>query len=133
MVSVTSEVLAREKAVYFHVANKPIRYSHGRSRVVYIGTTEKGIRRIMGSIAERLDDEFNIHGVSSIEVHEIGCTPRQRVRTWRKLERASLIIFREMYGEVPWLNKHGESMEETDEFEYFNSEQVRKFIRLWES
>lgn len=90
VVSVSNEVLAREKTVYFHIVNKPLKYPYGRSRIVYIGTTKKGIRRIMGSIAERLEDEFNIHGVSAVEVHEIGCTPRQRVKTWRMLERAAL-------------------------------------------
>lgn len=133
VVTVTSEILARDKTVYFHVVNKPLRYPFGRSRIVYIGTTKKGIGRIMGSIAERLDDEFNIHGVHTVEVHEIGCTPRQRVQTWRILERASLIAFRQAYGEVPWLNSHGERMKESDEFEYFNRAQIDKFIRLWES
>jgi hypothetical protein len=133
VVSVTSEILAREKTVYFHLVNKPLKYPYGRSRIVYIGMTKKGIGRIMGSIAERLDDEFNIHGVHTVEVHEIGCTPRQRVKTWKKLECASLIAFRQMYGEVPLLNSHGERMKESDEFEYFNSDQIRKFIRLWES
>ena len=133
VVTVTSEILTRKKTVYFHIANKPLKYSRGRSRIVYIGTTGKGIKRIMGSIGERLDEEFSIHGVNSIEVHEIGCTPRQRVRTWRKLERASLMVFRDIYGEVPWLNTHGERMKESDEFEYFNSDQIKKFIRLWES
>ena len=133
VVSVTSEILAREKTVYFHVVNKSLKYPYGRSRIVYIGMTKKGIGRIMGSIAERLDDEFNIHGVHAVEVHEIGCTPRQRVKTWKMLERASLIAFRQMYGEVPWLNSHGERMKESDEFEYFNSDQIKKFIRLWES
>ena len=133
VVSVTSEILAREKTVYFHIVNKPLKYPYGRSRIAYIGTTRKGIRRIMGSIAERLDDEFNIHGVRTVEVHEIGCTPRQRVKTWKKLECASLIAFRQMYGEVPLLNSHGERMKESDEFEYFNSNQIKKFIRLWES
>lgn len=133
VVSVSNEVLAREKTVYFHIVNKPLKYPYGRSRIVYIGTTKKGIRRIMGSIAERLEDEFNIHGVSAVEVHEIGCTPRQRVKTWRMLERAALITFRQMYGEVPWLNSHGERMKESDEFEYFNNDQIKKFISLWES
>lgn len=87
----------------------------------------------MTSIADRAEDAFDIWGVNRVEVHEIGCRPRQRVQTWRKLERACLLTFREIYGQVPRLNSQGRAMAEDDEFEYFNKDQVRRFIRQWEA
>ncbi len=132
VVIVERAVVQRKKPVYFHVVNRPIRYRWGSNRTVYIGTTRKGQERIMSSIADRAEDAFDIWGVHQVEVHEIGCNPRQKVKTWRKLERACLLTFREMYGEVPYLNSQGRSMVPDDEFEYFNQDQIRSFIRKWE-
>ncbi len=132
VVIVERTVVDRAKPVYFHVVNRLIRYRYGRNRTVYIGTTRKGQERIMSSIGDRAEDAFDIWGVTRVEVHEIGCNPRQKVQTWRKLERACLLTFRELYGEVPYFNSQGRAMETDDEFEYFNAAQVRSFIRKWE-
>ncbi len=133
VVVVERTVVERKTPVYFHITNRLIDYSFGRNRIVYIGTTRKGQERIMTSIADRAEDAFDIWGVNRVEVHEIGCRPRQRVQTWRKLERACLLTFREIYGQVPRLNSQGRAMAEDDEFEYFNKDQVRRFIRQWEA
>lgn len=125
VVTINSRILEREKPVYFHVLNRPLEYAYGRSRIAYIGTTRQGLERIMSSIAERAADAFDLHGITSIEVHEIGCAPRQRVETSKKLERACLLVFRERYGEVPRFNSHGSGIEETDEFVYFNKSKSR--------
>lgn len=132
VLSVHSRVLDREKSVYFHIANRPLAYEWGDSRIVYIGTTSAGSERIMTSMAERAYDAFQLHGVNMIEVHEIGCSPRQNVQTWRKLERVCLLAFRGLYGEKPRLNTHGVGLVESDEFEYFNKDQIERFIELWE-
>lgn len=132
MPSVSSRVLNREKSVYFHIANRRLAYGWGDSRIVYIGATRAGSERIMTSMAERVCDAFQIHGVNMIEVHEIGCAPRQNVQTWKKLERSCLLVFREIYGEKPLLNTHGVGLVATDEFGYFNKDRIGEFIRLWE-
>jgi hypothetical protein len=53
---------------------------------------------------------------------------RQGVQMWRKLERAMLLEFRELFGEPPWCNVHGRRMHEQDEFEYFTRRRVRGII-----
>jgi hypothetical protein len=39
-----------------------------------------------------------------------------------------LLMFREIYGEVPPLNLQGHKIKETDEFEYFSREKLRKVV-----
>jgi len=56
------------------------------------------------------------------------CTPRRRVRTWHKLERALLLQFRDLFGRVPICNTHGQQMVETDEFYYFARARVTDVI-----
>jgi hypothetical protein len=114
------------------VADKPISYRLGRNRIVYIGATGVGSDRIMNSIAERIPDAFKIHGVNTIEVHEIACAPRQRLRTWWVLERACLLIFKETYGQPPRLNTHGTRLWWTNEARYFDLDQLRRLLRRYE-
>jgi hypothetical protein len=45
VLSVEIAATKTQRLVYLSVANKPIRYTSGYSRIVYIGATEKGIRR----------------------------------------------------------------------------------------
>jgi hypothetical protein len=117
-----------EKLVYVIVAEKPLTYKWGRSRIVYVGTTEKGIERIAQSAAQKAPSVLNLHGVSSFEVRVLTCKPRQHVKTWHKLERAMLLIFRQTFGEVPFGNSHGSSITETDEFRYFQRTRIERVI-----
>ncbi len=41
-----------QKLVYILVVNRPIKYENDYSRIVYIGTTEQGIKRIAGSASK---------------------------------------------------------------------------------
>jgi len=132
VVIIRSSVLARDRTVYFQVADKPISYELGRNRIVYIGATGVGSERIMSSIAERIPDAFKIHGVNTIEVHEIACAPRQRIKTWRVLERACLLVFKETYGQPPRMNTHGIGLWWTNESKYFDLDQLRRVMRRYE-
>ena len=125
---VTPVAVGKDKLVYILVADKKLKYPDGRSRIAYIGTTQKGISRIARSIAIRADDILSLHGVREFHARVVTCPPRQNVRTWHKLERALLIEFREMYGDVPHCNTQGNKMKETDEFEYFRLRAVRRVI-----
>ena len=58
----------------------------------------------------------------------ITCKPRQRVKTWRLLERAMLLEFRAMYGEVPAANTHGKRIREQHEFKVLARSRVRKIL-----
>jgi hypothetical protein len=118
-----------EQLVYALVADRKIRYSKGRSSVAYIGTTSRGIRRFTRSVAVHAEDILGLHGVQRFHVAIITYTIRPGVRKpWHKLERAMLLSFREVYGEVPLFNGTGMKMKETNEFEYFTRRQLKRII-----
>lgn len=114
----------KDRLVYLLVASKPQRYQYGHSRIVYIGTTRRGLRRIAASAAQRADDVLGLHGVKHFDVRIVTCQGRQHVKTWHKLERALLLRFREKYGRVPALNQRGAKMRETDEFRLFTRKRL---------
>ena len=126
--SVTRVSVLQDKLCYLMVANKVIKYPKGRSRVVYIGTTQNGVNRVAVSAAQRADDILGTHGITAFDVYVVTCKPRQHVRTWRKLERALLLTFRETYGDVPLCNKHGTKMRETNEFDYFSPQRIKNIL-----
>jgi len=50
------------------------------------------------------------YGIRHLEARIIRCGRKQAVETWRKLERALLLKFRESYGKIPLANKAGSRM-----------------------
>lgn len=125
---VTRTAIAKQKLVYVIVADKKIKYPNGRSRIAYVGTTRKGVGRIARSVAYRAPFVLEMCGVRKFTVRVLTCTSRQRVKTWHKLERAILIMFKEIYGKPPELNVQGKKMKETDEFSYFARRRIRTTI-----
>jgi hypothetical protein len=130
--SVTRVTLGNEKLVYVLLADRQLRYLRGWSRVAYVGTTKNGVSRIAGSVAARSAKILRLHGVNELQVRILTCRPRQRVKTWRKLERGVLLAFRDTYGEVPRCNGQGRRMKETDEFEYFRKKRIQSILRRLE-
>ena len=125
--------LARQKLVYILVADKSQKYRYGRSRIVYIGTTEKGASRIASSAAFRGEQAFiNLRGVKEIQAHVIGCRPRQGVEIWKKLEIAAILAFRQEYGDIPKLNKIGKRRKIGDAFAYFNDDKLVTILKDFE-
>jgi hypothetical protein len=124
----TRQSVGRNKLVYAIVADKKLEYPKGRSRVAYIGTTRKGVRRVAASVAGKADKILDLRGVRSCRAYIITCRARQRVRTWLKLERALLIVFREIYGDTPRCNRHGKKMQATDQFDYFARPRLRSVL-----
>ena len=120
--------IGKEKICYLLVADKKIKYEIGRSRIVYIGTTRRGLNRISQSVAKRADDVLAIHGVTEFKARVVSCKPRQNVKTWLKLERAMLIRFKELFGEIPYCNSHGSKMKRTDEFSYFTESRIATIL-----
>jgi hypothetical protein len=120
------------RAVYFQVADRPIPYKHGKNRIIYVGSTQATSSRSLTSLADVVPYRSRIPGLHRIEVHIIECELRQGVKSWRVLERACLIIFRERYGELPWLNSQGSKMEPGTEFKLLDRSQVRRLIRGYE-
>jgi len=118
----------KRKRVYILVADKKLNYSSGRSRIAYIGTTEKGGSRIAQSVAWRASAIFALSGVREFHARVVTCRPRRKVKMWRKLERALLLEFRTEYGEVPRCNIQGKGFTELDEFEYFARSRIRRIL-----
>jgi hypothetical protein len=81
------------------------------------------------SAAAKAEAVLRQHGVKRFDVRIVTCRPRQAVKTWHKLERAMLLTFRELFGEVPELNTHGSGIRELDEFDYFSRSRVRSLIQ----
>lgn len=117
------------RLVYLVVAEKPLRYRWGRSKIAYIGTTRKGIKRISQSVAARADDILSLHGIRRFQVRIVVCAARKNVKTWVKLERALLLTFREVYGDLPKCNISGKRMRSSDERTYFKRDRLISILR----
>jgi hypothetical protein len=125
---VTRVSIRRERLCYVIVADKRQRYRRGRSGIVYIGTTTRGVGRLAGSAADRAPEVLALRGVRSFMVRVVSCRGRQRVRTWSVLERGLLLAFKERFGEVPRCNSHGKAMKQRDEFEYFQKARLLRVL-----
>ena len=103
--TVTRRSLWSKKMVYVILADKRIEYPHGRSRVIYIGTTKRGSRRPATNAADKAMKAFNeLRGVKNIHVRILTCQARQSVKTWEELESALLVTFKYLYGRLPQFN-----------------------------
>jgi hypothetical protein len=127
--TVTRASVASERLVYLIVLSKRINYPFGASRIAYIGTTKKGVRRLATSMSTKAERALRKHGVRDFAIRVVTCTGRQRVQTWRKLERGLLLTFRERYGSVPEFNVHGTKMRRLDEFDYFSEARLRRILQ----
>ncbi len=115
---------ANKRLVYLAVANKVHKYQYGRSRILYIGSTKKGSSRVAVSAAAKARELLNEHGVKELNFYTVSCPGRQHVKTWMKLERGLLLIFREKFGNVPIANKHGGRMKWRDELSFFTHKRL---------
>jgi len=114
--------------VYIVCANRSLKYRDGDSRILYIGTTAKGIDRMSKSASALTQKFFAHHGVTKVYVHPIYTKPRQKKRMWVVLERALLLRFREMYGEPPKHNTQGKKLRWRDEADYFTLSRLTGII-----
>lgn len=116
------------KLAYIICADKKLRYKEGRSRIAYIGTTKNGIDRVAQSAASRSGAVLRLRGVNRFTVHIVTCTPRTRVKSWHKLERALLLVFKDVFGEVPRRNTHGKNTKWREEKTLFSERRLRTVI-----
>ena len=125
--------LAADRLVYLLAANKAVRYKNGRSKIVYIGTTKRGVRRVAGSVAYRAETLFQRPGFKEVDAHILTYRGKPGVRNmWSKLERAVLIMFKRQYGDIPTLNTQGGNLWPRDEFRYFSQGFLLKRLRSFE-
>jgi len=122
-----------QRLVYVAVANKAVSYPEGKSPILYIGTTKKGVGRIASSAAHRASQIFEIRGVGEVKFYVLTCKGRQKVvKAWHKLERALILRFRELYGSPPRCNKQGVGMRWRDERDYFRAAGLARTLRKLE-
>ena len=117
-----------KKLVYVARANKKLKYPWGRSRISYIGTTKRGAHRVASSAVWKGADLLFQYGIKHLELNVVTCQKIPGVESWRKLERALLIRFREIYGEIPRANNAGKKMKWKKEKKYFPERQLEKVI-----
>jgi len=120
-----------EKLVYVITTDKPLRYKKGSSHIAYIGETKKGVERIASSLANKADTLLTRWGVRHLVVRVVTCRPLQRIKTWKKLETALLLCFRDRHGQLPILNKRAKQAS-TDEFKYFRKPRVKTVLKALE-
>ncbi len=114
--------------VYIAYANKPLRYPHGNSRIAYIGTTKNGVWRVATSAAWKAGDLFTRRGVHTLEFYLIAAPRHGRHTTYRKLERALILQFRERYGSIPAANKQGKSIRRRADDDFFSHAGINKIL-----
>ena len=118
-ITITRTANKAKELVYIAVANKRIKYVSGESRIIYIGTTKVGARRMAASAAAKADSMLGLHGVTHLEFFVITSTSKAGIKTWHKLERGLLLSFRERFGSPPKCNVAGKRMLWKDELQYF--------------
>jgi hypothetical protein len=117
-----------KKLVYVGRTNKRIRYPWGSSLIAYIGTTKKGAKRIASSAAIKGEKLLYEYGIKHVEFNVVTCGKVQGVETWRKLERALLLRFKEQYGLIPRANNAGKKTHWKDERKYFTIDRLDRIL-----
>lgn len=127
-VTITRPAMKHRGLVYVVVANKKYSYEQGKSKIVYIGTTKGGARRIAISAADKAGKLLGHHGVTHLECFVLTTSVETGVPTWQILERGLLIAFRERFGEPPRCNMTGKGMRWRDELKYFSRKRLDSII-----
>jgi hypothetical protein len=124
-----------DKLVYLLVANRPHRYPKDSSRIVYIGTTKKGLWRMALSASEKIYKGYDkLHGFTRLDGYVIWSRTRKGPGTfkgrpfYRILERAALIVFKETFGDIPVLNGNGGGIKEENEFKIFARRRIERIL-----
>ncbi len=134
VMSVHRKVLSKNRLVYILAARRPRRYAEGRSRIVYIGRTGKGVDRIARSVAFRAQRVFGKLRQRRLDVHIVSCSSRAGMRSWEYLERALLAVFRGLYHELPLENRQGKKLRWGGKLDrLFRRRAVEKVLQYFEA
>lgn len=132
--TVYRRALRHRKLVYVLAARKTLKYEDGRSRILYIGTTKKGISRIASSVAHRSKKILNQRGVREMDVYVVSCEARPGLKSWGLLERALVAQFRARYFEVPLCNTQLKNKRSNKHLEgLFKPRVLGKILTIFES
>lgn len=133
VMTVHRRILKKKKVVYLLIATSPVKYNGGRSRIVYIGTTEKGADRIAASAAGRAEEIMSTRGLKHLEVFVVFCNPRPGLPTWEWLEDALLAEFRAEYEELPMCNSQGKKKKWDEELDrVFKRKAINKVLKQFD-
>ena len=132
VMSIMRDALENKCVSYIILANRRLQYENGGSKIIYIGQTIDGIRRVAESTASRTEI-FEQYDVREIKTYIVSCEPRQEERDmWgdvQNLERAILKVFEEFYGEIPKLNRNGAGPHAQDALDCFSETRIREILR----
>ena len=130
--SVSRRAVRTRKLVYVICTPKPHKYANHRSRIIYIGTTEKGVHRVASSIAHKAIDFLQRWGIRRLDVYLITCSARPGVPSWRRLERDLLVAFKLEYGSVPLANTSGKNFTPDKLSGLFQYRRLIKVLKTYE-
>jgi len=130
---ITRPAFRVEMLVYVAVANKQLKYPHGRSCIAYIGTTKAGASRIAASAASRAKELLALHGVTSLSFFVVTCQAHANVDSWKKLEVGLILAFKHLYGTVPKCNVVGKNRQWSDELNYFTRKRLETTLKRYEA
>lgn len=126
------------RLVYLLVANRPVGYAKDYSRIVYIGTTRNGVRRVAASASRQIvNGADELRGLRRLDAFVVWAKSKRGPQTkrgsnfWHVLERALLIRFKQRYGEPPALNGTGQRMKPKHEFDVFKQSTVDRIINRY--
>ncbi len=125
--TIDRRAIKHEKLVYLICAPRALKYGRKRSRILYIGTTERGVRRVASSIAHKAIDFLGEWGVRSLQVCLVTCPLKPGTKSWPRLERDLLIAFKLEFGAVPKANKSGKNFTPDGLSRMFN---YRRLVRV---
>jgi hypothetical protein len=128
---VTRSAIETKQLVYVLVADKKVRYPNGRSNIVYIGTTKKGLARVASSAAFRAVSILKTQGIKKLSAYILTYQGISGLQDMHKhLERAALVVFFLEYGGKPLANKQGTNIwSASKEFRFFNPRTLLKRLQ----
>jgi hypothetical protein len=95
-----------ERTVYILLAERPLKYPNGWSRIVYIGTTKRSRNNPTASALDKANEALMVlPRIGEVAMHVLNYERRKGMRTWEHLENSLLATFLACYGKLPKLNK----------------------------
>jgi hypothetical protein len=99
------KAIKQKRLVYLLVASQARKYPGGKSAIMYIGSTEKGVARVASSAARQARWILGKHGVRKFTARVVTCPRRPGLKMWCVLERDLLLVFLMLFGKLPMRNK----------------------------
>ncbi|MBI5290896.1 MAG: hypothetical protein HY872_03355 [Chloroflexi bacterium] len=131
---VTRTAIESKQLVYVLVADKEVRYTSGKSKIVYIGTTKRGLARVASSTAYQASAILKRQGIRKLSAYILTYQGVRGLKDMhKKLEKAALAMFKFKYGDKPLANKQGaDILRNPNLFRYFHPNALLKRLDQFE-